>query len=200
MTEDIVLVVHDWGSALGFYRALRYPEHIKAIAYMEAIALPLRWEDFGEAAHLFQALRSDEGEQMILDDNFFVETILPRNVIRKLSEEEMSAYRRPYLEREARLPTLAWPREIPVDGEPADVTAIVGRYGQWLSRSDLPKLLILSDPGAIMRGRTREFCRSWPNQREVTVKGGHFLQEDSPAQIGAALAEFVRSVAARDIS
>ena len=201
LTEDIVLVVHDWGSALGFHRALRYPEHIKAIAYMEAIALPLRWEDFGEAAHLFQALRSDKGEQMIFSTTTSSwRTILPRNVIRKLSEEEMSAYRRPYLERETRLPTLAWPREIPVDGEPADVTAIVARYGQWLSRSDLPKLLILSDPGAIIEGARASSAAARPNQREVTVKGGHFLQEDSPAQIGAALAEFAEVRCRADIS
>lgn len=200
LTRNVTLVVHDWGSALGFYRAFRNPEQIKAIAYMEAIALPRRWEDFGEAAGIFQALRSDKGEQMVLEDNFFVEAILPRNVIRKLSEEEMIAYRMPFLERRARLPTLAWPRQIPIEGEPADVTAIVEDYGRWLSRSELPKLLILSEPGAIMRGRTREFCRGWPNQREVTVKGGHFLQEDSPAQIGAALAEFVSTIATQEIS
>ena len=200
LTRNVVLVVHDWGSALGFFRAFRYPEQIKAIAYMEAIALPLRWEDFGEAAGIFRALRSDKGEQMIFEDNFFVESILPRNVIRKLSEEEMTVYRKPYLERETRLPTLTWPRQIPVEGEPADVTAIVERYGKWLSQSGIPKLLILSDPGAIMRGRTREFCRSWPNQREVTVKGGHFLQEDSPAEIGAALAEFITALSTREIS
>jgi len=197
LTKNVTLVVHDWGSALGFYRAFRHPGHIKAIAYMEPIALPLRWDDFGEAAGVFQALRSDQGERMVLEDNFFVERILPGSVIRKLGEEEMIAYRMPYLEREARVPTLVWPRQIPVEGEPADVTAIVERYGEWLSRSELPKLLILSEPGAIMRGRTREFCRSWRNQREVTVKGRHFLQEDSPAEIGAALAGFVRSL--RDV-
>jgi len=195
LTKDVVLVVHDWGSALGFHRAFRYPEQIKAIAYMEAIALPLRWQDFGEAAGIFRALRSDRGEHMILEENFFVDSILPRNVLRGLGEAEMIAYRAPYLERQARLPTLVWPRQIPIDGEPADVTAIVAQYGQWLSRSELPKLLVLSDPGAITRGRTREFCRGWPNQREVTVKGGHFLQEDSPDQIGAALADFVEAVA-----
>ena len=197
LTKNVTLVVHDWGSALGFHRAFRFPRHFKGIAYMEAIGLPLRWDDFGEAAGIFQALRSGEGENLILEDNFFVEAILPRNVLRKLTEEEMIAYRMPFLDRGARLPTLIWPRQIPVEGEPADVTAIVERYGRWLSRSELPKLLVLSDPGAIMRGRTREFCRSWPNQREVTVKGGHFLIEDSPAQIGAALAEFVEANAAR---
>ena len=195
LTKNVTLVVHDWGSALGFHRAFRYPAHFKAIAYMEAIALPLRWEDFGEAAEIFQALRSGEGENLILEDNFFVETILPRNVIRKLGDEEMIAYRMPYLEREARLPTLVWPRQIPVEREPADVTAIVEQYGKWLARSEIPKLLVLGDPGAIMRGRTREFCRSWPNQREVMVTGRHFLQEDSPDQIGAALAGFVTSLA-----
>jgi haloalkane dehalogenase len=197
LTKDVILVVHDWGSALGFHRAFRYPEHIKAIAYMEAIALPMSWRDFGDAADIFRALRSDIGERMILEDNFFVEAILPRNVIRGLGEQEMIAYRAPYLERQARLPTLVWPRQIPIDGEPTDVTAIVAQYGKWLSQSKLPKLLVLSDPGAIMRGRTREFCRGWPNQREVTVEGGHFLQEDSPDQIGAALAEFVKAVSPR---
>jgi haloalkane dehalogenase len=196
LTKDVTLVVHDWGSALGFYRAFRYPTQIKAIVYMEAIALHGRWEDFGTAAGFFQALRSDKGEQMILDDNFFVETYLPRNVLRKLSEEEMAAYRAPYLERDARQPTLVWPREIPIEGEPADVAAIVESYGKWLSQSSLPKLLILSDPGAIMTGRTRDFCRTWPNQREVTVKGRHFIQEDSPDQIGAALAEFIKATRA----
>ncbi len=161
---------------------------------MESIALPMRWADFGENATFFQALRSAKGEHMILDDNFFVETILPGSIIRKLSEEEMTAYRAPFLEREARLPTLVWPRQIPIEGEPADVTAIVETYGKWLSQSRLPKLLVLSDPGVIMTGRMREFCRTWPNQREVTVRGRHFLQEDSPGQIGMAIAEFVREL------
>jgi haloalkane dehalogenase len=196
ITKNVTLVVHDWGSALGFHRATRFPEQIKAIAYMEAIALPRRWADFGEAGDIFRALRSEKGEHMILDENFFVETILPRSVLRKLSDEEMGAYRAPFLEREARLPTLIWPRQIPIDGEPADVTAIVESYGKWLSHSTPPKLLIVGEPGAIMTGRTREFCRTWLNQREVTVNGRHFLQEDSPHQIGAALAEFMTSLRA----
>src|SRR5437879_4059243 len=194
LTSNVTLVVHDWGSALGFHRAVRYPEQIKAIAYMEAIALPLRWEDFGEARGIFQTLRSEHGEQMILDGNFFVEGILPRSVLRKLSDEEMVAYRAPFLEREARLPTLVWPRQIPVEGEPADVTAIVESYGGWLSQCPIPKLLIVGQPGAIIKGRTLEFCRTWPNQTEVTVKGLHFLQEDSPDEIGKALQDFVKSI------
>ena len=194
LTSNVTLVIHDWGSALGFHRATRYPEQIKAIAYMEAIALPLRWEDFGEAGGIFRGLRSQKGEQMILDENFFVETVLPRSVLHKLSDQEMAAYRAPFLEREARLPTLVWPRQIPIEGEPADVTAIAESYGQAMSQSALPKLLIVGEPGAIMKGRTLEFCRTWPNETEVTVKGVHFLQEDSPEEIGKALQEFVKSV------
>jgi haloalkane dehalogenase len=194
LTSNITLVIHDWGSALGFHRAFRCPSQIKAIAYMEAIAMPLRWEDFGEAGGIFRALRSPRGEQMILDENFFVETVLPRSILRKLSDHEMAAYRAPYLEREARLPTLVWPRQIPIEGEPADVSAIVESYGGWLSQCPIPKLLIVGQPGAIVRDRTLEFCRTWPNQTEVKVKGLHFLQEDSPDEIGKALQEFVKSV------
>ncbi|HET9406677.1 MAG TPA: haloalkane dehalogenase [Candidatus Sulfotelmatobacter sp.] len=192
LTKNVTLVVHDWGSALGFHRATRFPEQIKAIAYMEAIAMPRRWDDFGEAGAIFKALRSEKGEQMILEENFFVEAILPRSVFRKLSDEEMAAYRAPFQTRESRLPTLVWPRQIPIEGEPADVTSVVERYGEALSRSSVPKLLIVGQPGAIVRGRTLEFCRTWPNQTEVTVKGVHFLQEDSPDDIGRALQQFVK--------
>jgi haloalkane dehalogenase len=194
LTSDITLVIHDWGSALGFHRAARHTAQIKAIAYMEAIAMPLRWEDFGEVGDIFRALRSDKGEQMILDENFFVETILPRSMFRKLSDREMDAYRAPFVAREARLPTLVWPRQIPIEDEPADVTAIVKAYGKAMSQSAVPKLLIVGEPGAIIKGRSLEFCRNWPNQTEVTVKGLHFLQEDSPYEIGRALQEFVVSV------
>jgi haloalkane dehalogenase len=156
--------------------------------------MPQRWEDFGEAVGIFRALRSPQGEQMIFDQNIFVEGVLPRAVLRKLSDEEMAAYRAPFIERDARLPTLVWPRQIPIEGEPADVTAIVKSYGKALSESTLPKLLIAGDPGAIVRGRALEFCRTWPNQTEVRVKGVHFLQEDSPDEIGMALRQFVTSV------
>jgi haloalkane dehalogenase len=198
LTNNVTLVIHDWGSALGFHRATRYPKQIQAIAYMEAIAMPMRWEDFGAVEVIFRDLRSEKGEQMILDENFFVEKILPLSIIRKLSEQEMSAYRAPFLAREARLPTLSWPRQIPVEGEPADVTAIVESYGKAMSRSALPKLLIVGEPGAIIKGRILESCRTWPNQSEVTVKGLHFLQEDSPHEIGRALQEFVNSVRDKD--
>ncbi len=196
LNNNITLVVHDWGSALGFHRAFRHPEQIKAIAYMEAIVQPMHWDHFGEGGGIFRALRSPEGERLILDQNAFVETVLPRAIIRTLGDEEMAAYRAPFLEREARLPTLIWPRQIPIDGEPADVTAAVERYGAWLAQSPIPKLFIGGDPGAILAeaSAARAFCRSWPNQRETTVKGRHFLQEDSPDEIGEALREFVTTL------
>jgi haloalkane dehalogenase len=193
ITENVTLVVHDWGSALGFYWACRHPDRVKGIAYMEAVVRPLTWDKWPEASRaLFQALRSPAGEEIILQKNAFVERILPGSVLRGLTEEEMAVYRRPYLEAgESRRPTLTWPREIPVEGEPADVVEIVDRYAKWLATSPVPKLFINADPGAILVGAQREFCRSWPNQQEVTVKGSHFVQEDSPAEIGQAIAAFV---------
>lgn len=196
LTANVTLVGHDWGSALAFHWAHRHPERVKGIAYMEAVVRPVTWGEWPEAAKaIFQALRSPAGEEMILEKNVFVERILPGSVLRALTDEEMAVYRRPYLEPgESRRSTLTWPREIPVEGEPADVVEIVGRYGEWLSASDVPKLFINADPGAILIGRQREFCRTWPNQREVTVKGVHFVQEDSPTEIGRAIAEWYASL------
>jgi haloalkane dehalogenase len=196
LTENVTLVAHDWGSALAFHWAYRHQERVKGIAYMEAIVRPLAWEEWPERSRsLFQSMRSPDGEEIILERNVFVERILPASVMRGLSEPEMEVYRRPYLETgESRRPTLTWPRQIPLDGEPADVVAIVEDYSQWLSVSDLPKLFINADPGTILTGAQREFCRGWPNQREVTVKGFHFIQEDSPAEIGQAIAEWLTSL------
>ena len=164
---------------------------------MEALVRPVTWEEWPEAARkLFQALRSTAGEEMVLQKNVFVERILPASVLRGLTEEEMAIYRRPYLEPgESRRPTLTWPREIPVSGEPADVVAIVNGYARWLSGSDIPKLFINADPGTILTGAQREFCRRWPNQQEITVRGSHFIQEDSPVEIGQAIATFLRRTA-----
>jgi len=192
LTQNVVLVLHDWGSALGFYRAYRHPEQIRAIAYMEAIVQPRKWDDFPHGRDaLFRSLRSQQGEQMVLNDNFFVETVLPKSILRTLSEQEMDAYRTPFKTTEARLPTLIWPRELPIDGAPADVAEIVELYGECLSRSSVPKLLIAAEPGALLTGRALEFCRTWPNQQEVSVKGIHYIQEDSPTEIGTALQDFV---------
>jgi haloalkane dehalogenase len=196
-TRNVTLVLHDWGSALGFHRAFRHPEQIRAIAYMEAIVQPRRWSDFPAGrGEMFKALRSEKGEQLVFDDNFFIETILPKSVVRKLAPAEMQAYRAPYPDREARLPMLRWPRELPIEGEPADVVAAVEAYGQWLSQSSMPKLFVAANPGSIIVGRGRDYCRRWPNQREVEVKGIHFVQEDSPAEIGAALAAFIAGLRA----
>ena len=192
VTDTVTLVVHDWGSALGFDWARRHADRIKGIAYMEAIVRPMEWDEFSQQARgVFEGFRSDKGEAMVLDKNIFVERVLPGSVLRGLTEAEMAVYRRPFAEvGEDRRPTLTWPRQIPLAGEPADVVAIVTAYGDWLAGSDIPKLFINAEPGAILIGPQREFCRSWPNQREVTVKGNHFLQEDSPHEIGTAIADW----------
>ena len=189
----MTLVVHDWGSALGFHWAQRHPERVRGIAYMEALVRPVTWEEWPDAARkIFQAMRSPAGEEMVLQKNVFVERILPASVLRGLGEAEMAVYRRPYLEPgESRRPTLTWPREIPVGGEPADVVAIADGYARWLATSEVPKLFVNADPGTILTGAQREFCRRWPNQEEVTVRGTHFIQEDSPREIGEAVARFV---------
>src|SRR5437870_1488933 len=194
LTCDVVLVVHDWGSALGFHWARRHPDRVTGVAYMEAIVRPVTWREWPETARkIFQAMRSSGGEEMVLQKNVFVERILPASVIRGLTSEEMDRYRAPYREAgESRRPTLTWPREIPVDGEPADAVQIVREYGDWLAKSPMPKLFVNADPGSILVGPQRDFCRSWPNQEEVTVRGSHFIQEDSPDEIGPALAAFVR--------
>lgn len=192
--DRVVLVVHDWGSALGFDWARRHRERVQGIAYMEAIAMPIEWADFPEQDRdLFQAFRSQAGEELVLQDNVFVEQVLPGLILRPLSEAEMAAYREPFLAAgEARRPTLSWPRQIPIAGTPADVVAIVRDYAGWLSESPIPKLFINAEPGCLTTGRMRDFCRTWPNQTEITVAGAHFIQEDSPDEIGAAIAAFVR--------
>ena len=192
VTENVTLVIHDWGSALGFDWANRHREAMKGIAYMEAIVMPVTWDQWPKAVTpVFQAFRSPKGESMVIENNFFVEKVLPQSVMRKMGDAEKNAYGRPFLAPgEDRRPTLTWPRELPIGGEPKDVVEIVEAYGDWLKTSDLPKLFINAEPGAILRGDQREFCRSWPNQREVSVAGSHFIQEDSPDEIGQAIAEW----------
>ena len=190
LTERVVLVGHDWGSALGFDWAHRHPERVKGVAYMEGIVRPMTWDEWPEQArNIFRAMRSPAGEEMVLQKNVFVERVLPASIMRTLTDEEFAVYRRPYVEPgESRRPTLTWPRQIPLDGEPADVVALVQRYADWLATSGLPKLFVNAEPGIILTGAQREFCRTWPNQREVTVRGLHFIQEDSPDEVGHALA------------
>ena len=194
--NNVTFVIHDWGSALGFDWANRHRESVMGIAYMEAIVMPVTWSQWPEAARgVFQGFRSPAGEEMVLDKNVFVEKVLPGSILRSLSEEEMNVYRKPFVdEGEDRRPTLTWPRQIPIEGEPAEVVELVDDYAKWLSQSSVPKLFVNADPGAILIGEQREFCRSWPNQKEVTVKGNHFLQEDSPDEIGRAIAAWLREV------
>jgi len=196
--ERVILVLHDWGSALGFDWANQHRNRVAAIAYMEAVAMPIDWSDFpGPMRNIFQGFRSPEGESMVLEQNVFVEQVLPASVRRALTDEEMDHYRKPFRNPgEDRRPTLSWPRNIPIEGEPADVVATVEEYGAWLAQSDVPKLFIKGEPGALIRGRALDFVRTWPTQTEVSVPGVHFIQEDSADEIGAALASFVRAVRA----
>ena len=194
LANDVLLVIHDWGSALGFDWAFRNQSAVRGIAYMEGIVAPYAsWSDFNkDAAPLFQALRSDVGENLILDKNVFIERILPGSILRDLTPEEMDEYRRPFLQREDRWPTLTWPRHIPIEGEPAEMVTLVDAYSEWLAGSGLPKLFVNADPGAILIGKNRELCRSWPNQTEVTVAGSNFIQEDSGREIGQAIAQWMQ--------
>lgn len=195
LDRDVTLVVHDWGSGLGFHWASQHPDAVKAIAYMEAIVMPMTWDDWPESARgIFQGFRSEKGEDLILKRNRFVEAVLPGSVLRGLTDVEMAHYRRPFELEEDRRPTLNWPREIPIEGEPAEMVRLVEHYGRWLAASPVPKLFVNADPGSILIGRQREFCRSWPNQTEVTVKGSHFLQEDSPVEIGQAVARWLAAL------
>lgn len=194
VTRNVTFVIHDWGSALGFHWANQHRDAVRGICYMEAIVAPIEsWDDFSEAATpVFQGFRSEAGEAMVLDKNVFVERVLPGSVLRGLTEAEMSVYRRPFAEAgEDRRPTLTWPRQIPIAGEPADVVSLVADYATWMAESEVPKLFVNAEPGAILIGRQRELCRAWPNQTEVTVNGSHFIQEDSPDDIGKALASWL---------
>jgi len=193
--DRVTFVVHDWGSALGFDWAYRHPDAVKGIAYMEGIIKPRSWSELPERGrNIFQALRSSEGEQMVLEHNSFIETNLPIGIMRKLTEDEMAEYRRPFLlPGEGRRPTLTWPRQLPFDGNPADVTDIVIRYGEWLAQSSFPKLFVNCDPGTMPKSHV-EFCRTWPLQTEITVRGLHYPQEDSPHEIGEALAAWLKKL------
>ncbi|MDJ0768584.1 MAG: haloalkane dehalogenase [Ilumatobacter sp.] len=190
--DDVVLVIHDWGSALGFDWANRHRDRVAGIVFMEAIVRPGSWDDFPDAARgIFQGFRSDAGEEMVIGKNLFVEAVLPGSILRTLTQEEHDEYRRPFTEPEHRRPTLTWPRQIPIDGEPADVVEIVQSYADWLSTSDVPKLFVNADPGALLGDDQRAFVRAWPDVTEVTVTGSHFIQEDSPHEIGEAIAAWL---------
>ena len=195
--ERVTLVVHDWGSALGFDWANRHRDAVRGIAYMEAIVAPVpSWDDWPKpVVPVFQAFRSPEGEKMVLEQNFFVEQVLPSSIQRKLSDEEMNEYRRPFRSPgEDRRPTPTWPRQIPIAGEPEDVVKIAADYSAWLAECDVPKLFVNAVPGAILRGTVREQCRKWPNQTEIEVAGIHFVQEDSADEIGQGVATWLDGI------
>ena len=194
--QNVVLVGHDWGSALGFHWARIHPDLVRGIAYMEALVSPVQWSEWPEAARgIFQGFRSKKGEDLVLSRNLFVEAVLPNSIIRKLTDEEMDHYRAPFSTPDDRQPTLNWPRQIPIDGEPVEMVELVTEYGRWLEQSvTLPKLFINAEPGSILVGRQREYCRTWPHQKEVTVPGKHFIQEDSPSEIGQAIAEWLKGL------
>jgi haloalkane dehalogenase len=194
--QNVTLVIHDWGSALGFYWAQQHPQSVRGIAYMEGIVCPVTWDDWPEGARgIFQGFRSAKGEDLVLQRNKFVDAVLPGSVMRGLGDEEMRHYRAPFATPDDRQPTLNWPRQIPIDGEPAAMVELVNGYGAWLmGTTELPKLFINAEPGSILTGRQREYCRRWPNQREVTVRGTHFIQEDSPVEIGQAVAQWLDSL------
>ena len=194
--DNVTLVLHDWGSALGFDWANQHRDRVQGIAFMEAIVTPISWSDFPlDLRGVFEGFRSPQGEAMVLEQNIFVEQVLPAGMLRKLSDEEMDHYRRPFVDPgESRRPTLSWPRNIPIDGEPADVVSVVNDYSSWLAESDVPKLFVNAEPGLIVDARIRDVIRSWPNLTETTVTGLHFVQEDSPDEIGTAVAQFVRKL------
>jgi len=197
VSDDVTFVLHDWGSALGFDWARQNPDRLKGIAYMEGIVCPVSWADWPDAAReIFQGFRSSAGESMVLEKNLFVERVLPGSILRKMSDDEMAVYRRPFENAgEDRRPTLTWPRQIPIEGSPADVHDIVQRYAEWLTTTEIPKLFINAEPGAILTGRQRDFCRTFPNQTEATVPGIHFIQEDSAAEIAAAVSDWLSRLA-----
>jgi haloalkane dehalogenase len=196
VNQNVLLVIHDWGSALGFDWANRHRDAVRGICYMEALVRPVTWDEWPEAATgIFKGFRSDAGESMVIEKNVFVENVLPASIIRKLEPEEQDEYRRPFARAgEDRRPTLTWPRQIPIEREPADVTKILDDYGAWMSENDVPKLFVNADPGSILIGPQREYCRAWKNQTEITVPGLHFIQEDSPNEIGAALVKFIKAL------
>ena len=200
--EQVTLVIHDWGSGLGFDWANRHRKAVRGIAFMEAIVRPQGWDhwDVMNMRPFLQALRSEAGEKMVLEENFFIEKILPGAVLRTLTAEEIAEYRRPFAEPgEGRRPTLTWPREIPIEGEPADVNAIVADYANWLATSDVPKLFIKAEPGALLGGGANlDTVRTWPARTEVSVSGVHFIQEDSPDEIGRAIATWMKTLNASD--
>jgi len=198
--QRVTLVLHDWGSASGFHSARLHPQQVRGIAYMAGIVMPLPgWDDRPQKARgVFQGFRSPKGQDLVLKRNLFIEGVLPRSILRKPSDEEMAVHRAPFTRQEDGQPMLNWPRQIPTVGEPPSVVALVQQCADWLSASNVTKLFVNAEPGSILVGAQREFCRSWPNQQETTVPGLHFIQEDSGMAIGQAVAALQSELNSRD--
>ena len=194
--DHIHLVIHDWGSAMGFQYARENPDRIKSISFMEAIVMPLQWEQWPEnARNIFQLMRSEAGEEIVLEKNVFVERILLNDSANGFSDEERAEYIRPFINPgEDRRPTLTWPRQIPIEGEPSQVVEEVSKNGEFHKDSVIPKLFINAEPGSILTGDQREYVRTWKNIKEVSVKGNHFIQEHSADEIGISIKEFIASI------
>ena len=193
VTDEVTFVLHDWGSALGFDWAARHPAQVAGLCYMEAIVREMTWDEWPEAARgIFQGFRSEAGEELVLEKNVFLERVMPKSILRQLDADEMAAYRAPFVQPgEGRRPMLTWPRQIPLEGSPPEVCAVVKAYSTWLATTDVPKLFINAEPGMILAGATRAFARTFRNQREVTVPGLHFIQEDSPNAIAGAILDWL---------
>jgi haloalkane dehalogenase len=196
VNRDVVIVGHDWGGTLGFDWAYRHPSVIRGLVYMETFVRPLTWADLPKSFHsTLKAVRSDAGEKLVLEQNMFIEKMLPSVTMRSLTDTEMDNYRNPYrIPGDSRMPTLTFPREVPLNGEPSDVVSAINDYSKWMQHNSIPKLFINAEPGVFIAGEVRDFCRTWSNQTEVTVPGLHFIQEDSPEQIGTAIANWYRSL------
>ena len=194
--EKINLVIHDWGCGLGLKFARLHPEIISSITFMEGITVPLKWEQWPEAGtKIFKLFRSEVGEELILDKNIFVERILFADPITPMSDKTKEEYLRPFLNPgEDRRPTLTFPRNIPLDGEPNDTYVEINKNAEFHKNSNIPKLFINADPGFLLVGSQRDEVRNWNNLKEVTVKGNHFIQEDSPDEITAHIKDFINNL------
>jgi haloalkane dehalogenase len=195
LKERVILVVHDWGSSLGFDWARRHPDTVEGIAHMEGLIAPTKWEDMPAVARpRFRSVRSSEGEELVLQQNIFLEQSLVKGTLRAYTDPELAEYHRPFLQPgEDRRPMLTWPRELPIDGEPPNVVEVFQKYGAWLAQSPIPKLYIRAEPGT-QSPKIIEQARTWPNQQEVVVPGVHYPQEDAPDAVGSAIAGWLQGV------
>jgi haloalkane dehalogenase len=194
--ENFTIVTHDWGAQLGLTWASEQKDALKGIVMCQGVIGNFHWDHWPpDVRVLFKRFRSGEGEELVLQENFFVEKILPAMVVGEVTEEIHNEYRRPYHNPgEDRRPTLTWPREIPIEGEPADTLDIIERNNAWVAESPVPKLFINTEPGAVLVGEHRDMVRSWPNVSEVTVKGLHYCHEDSPDEMGRAIADWYQTL------